>query len=163
MGPLIIPTGVPIDKATVAETGVQMQMPFRLGSTERNLWLLPYEPLVAVRMRNVITRRLIAKMKKGGFGSVKESWAKDDYEILISGMLHNASNPNELPIEQITRLDSLCSSGEPLITDCALLAALGISQIVPENLEFPPTPGIGYQAYTLRAFSDSNFNLLIEK
>jgi hypothetical protein len=162
--PLVIPTpGLAIDRATVAETGVQMQMPFCLGETTRGLWLLPIEPLVAVRGRNVITRRTIAKLKDRSFGSVKELWTKDDYEIIITGMLYDHTKPNELPQQLITRLDGLCSLKKPLYAQCALLEALGASQIIIESWEFPPTPNIGYQAYSIKAFSDQNFNLFIEK
>lgn len=160
---LLIPIGLAISKAAVAETGVQMQMPLWLGETSRNLWLLPYEPQVAVRGKNVITRRTIAKLKDKSFGSVKELWTKDDYEIIISGMLHDHSRPDELPGELITKLDGLCSLRKPLFAQCALLDVIGASQIVVESWEFPPTPGIGYQAYSIKAYSDQNFNLFIEK
>jgi len=162
--PLIIPgVGKPIDKATVAESGVMMQMPMWLGETERDLWLLPFEPQVAVRGRNVITRRTIAKQKERGFGSVKELWTKDDYEITISGLLRDYTKPGVLPSEMITKLDGLCSLKKPLIAQCALLEALGASQVVIESWEFPPTEGIENQMFTIKAYSDQNFQLLIEK
>ena len=161
--PLVIPIGKAISRAAVAETGVQMQMPMWLGETPQRLWLLPYEPLVAVRGKNVITRRTIAKLKDKSFGSVKELWTKDDYEIIISGMLHDHSKPDELPRELITKLDALCSLRKPLFAQCALLDVIGASQIVIESWEFPPTQGIGYQAYSIKAYSDQNFNLFIEK
>jgi hypothetical protein len=171
--PLKIPidTGgqLPIDKATVAATGVQMQMPFRIGVTETSLWLLPLEPFVSARMSNVITRRTIAKMKQGtngsqsAFGSVKELWTKDDYEIIITGMLNDHTQPDQLPSEVISKLNGLISLGRPLIVECALLTALGVSQIVVQGCEFPATPGIGDQFFTIKAYSDNNFNLLIEK
>lgn len=161
--PLTIPIGLAISRAAVAETGVQMAMPMWLGETSRSLWLLPYEPMVAVRGRNVITRRTIAKLKDKSFGSVKELWTKDDYEIIISGMLHDHTRPDELPNQLITRLDGLCSLRRPLFAHCALLEVIGASQIVIESWEFPPTKGIGYQAYSIKAYSDQNFNLFIEK
>lgn len=170
--PLNIPLnggGTPITKATVAQTGVQMQMPFWIGETPQKLWLLPLEPLVAVRGRNVITRRTIAKRKKKdsktkeGFGSIKELWATDDYEVIITGLLRDHTNPNVLPSEMITRLDGLATLGKPLYVRCALLEALGIGQIAVDGWEFEPTPGIEDQFFSLRGFSDQNFNLLIEK
>lgn len=166
---LVIPgiNGLPIDKATVARTGVQMQMPFRIGETDRSMWLLPLEPLVSVRGRNVITRRTIAKMRasggKEGYGSVKELWTKDDYEIIVTGVLDDHEKRGELPSDPISRLNGLFSLRKPLIIECALLNILGISQIVIESWEFPATPNIEDQAYTFRGFSDQNFNLLIEK
>ncbi len=162
-GTLNIATGLPIDRATVAETGVVMQMPCRIGDTERTLWLLPYEPKIAVRGKNVITRRMIAKRKEGGYGTVKELWTKDDWEVIIYGTLFDHNRPNELPTEYISKLSSLCSLGKPLIIDNALLAALGIGQIAIADYRFPETPGIGYQNFEIVAYSDSNFNLLIEK
>lgn len=170
--PLTIPIGLAISKAAVAETGVQMQMPMWIGETNRSLWLLPIEPMVAVRGKNVITRRTIAKhqnSKQGngsgnrGYGSVKELWTKDDYEIIISGMLYDHTKPDELPRELITKLDALCSLKKPVYVECALLEILSASQIVIESWEFPPTQGIGYQAYSIKAYSDQNFNLFIEK
>lgn len=162
--PLFLPTpGIAVDKATVADTGVQMQMPMRIGETEKSLWLLPLEPLVAVRGRNVITRRLVSKYNQQTFGSVKELWTKDDYEIIITGMLYEHTKPDELPAEMITRFNALCSLRKPLIVRCALLEAVGVNQIVIQDWELPPTPGIEFQAFTIRAFSDQNFNLLIER
>jgi len=169
MGPLIIPTPIPaIDVATVAETGVQMRMPMRLGQTPQGLWLLPYEPLVAVRGRNVITRRTIAKYNKErnakrGFGSVKELWTKDDFEVVITGMLHDHARPDELPTAQITRLNDLCSLARPLAVTCSLFEALGIAEMVVDSWEFPATPGIGYQAYSIKAYSDQTFDLFVDK
>lgn len=165
MGTLSIPIsgGGTIDKATVAHTGVQMQMPTWIGENERSLWLLPYEPLIAVRGHNIITKRSIAKTKDSSYGSVKEVWTQDDFQILITGVLFDHNRPNEYPREMVSRLSGLMALKKPLYIQNALLDLLGVSTIVVEDWEFPPTANIAYQDFAVRAVSDQNFNLLIEK
>lgn len=140
-----------------------MQMPVYIGLTPRELWLLPYEPLVSVRGRAVITRRTVAKLRDQRFGSVKELWTKDDYEITLRGRLHNHENPDQLPADMISRLDGLCSARKPLLIQCELLEVLGCTQVAIESWEFPETPGIGNVNYVIRGFSDNHFNLFIER
>lgn len=146
-----------IDKATVAKTGVIMKMPVRIGY-RGNMWLLPTEPLVAVRGRNIITRRIIAK--KRGVGSVKEQWATDDYEVILTGTLEDFNITDELPSEMISRLNALYLGKKPVIIDCSLCDALGISLLAIEEIEFPPTKGIHRQDYVIRAFSDEDIELI---
>lgn len=146
-----------ISKQTIKETGVIMQMPVSIG-LKGNLWTLPREPLVAVRGRNIITRRNIAK--KRGVGSVKEMWSTDDYEVILTGTLIDADSPDELPTKMISRLNALYQSKKSIIIDCSLLDAIGISMIAIESIEFPPTKGIARQDYIIRAFSDEEHELL---
>lgn len=165
MNELVIPIagGGKIDKATVAHTGVQMQMPTWIGDNERNLWLLPYEPLVAVRGRNVVTKRAIAKQQDNSYGTVKEVWTQDDYQVLITGKLFDFARPKEYPGEMVSKMSGFFTMKKPLYIRNELLDLLGISRLVVEDWEFPPTPNIVYQDFAIRAVSDQNFNLLIEK
>lgn len=151
-----------IDKATVAETGVIMQMPMRLGY-KGDMWLLPLEPLIGVRGQTILTRRNIAKRK--GIGSVKEIWATDDWEVTIQGTLENL-DADELPTREITRMKSLYLGGgdsskprRSVIIDCALTDALGIGQLLIVDIEFPPTKTINRQDFLIRALSDEDFDL----
>ncbi|TKT89471.1 DUF6046 domain-containing protein [Dyadobacter frigoris] len=165
MGALVLNPGggiPPIDKATVARTGVQMKMPFYIGETNESLKLLPLEPLVAVRGHNNISLRNVAK-QRGGSGTIKEYWSKGDYEIIVTCMLDDYLNPDELPTEIISRLNALCSLGKSVAVKCALFDAIGIGMMAITDWEFPPTENIEDQVIVLRGFSDQNFQLLIEK
>jgi len=146
-----------ISKQTIKETGAIMQMPVSIGY-RGNMWVLPREPLVSVRGRNIITRRNIAK--KTGVGSVKELWSTDDYEVILTGTLVDGEVTDELPSQMISRLNALYQAKKSVIIECALLEAVGVALLAIESIEFPPTKGIGRQEYIIRGFSDEDHELL---
>ncbi|MPR32395.1 DUF6046 domain-containing protein [Salmonirosea aquatica] len=154
------------DRIAVKETGVTMQMPVYLGLklNGSDKWLLPIEPTISIRGRNVITRRTIAKVdstKPIKPGSVKELWAKDDYEIIITGMLHN-DEEEELPRELISRLTNLCTHTGPVYMSSGITDAVGIRYIAITDYDFPPTEGISYQRYSIKGFSDTPLEVLLK-
>lgn len=138
--------------------GIVMEMPFYIGKNPEDLWLLPVEPTIAVRRGNVIARRQIAKPRLG-FGSVKELWSTDDFEIKISGIFINQDS-DELPIDIISRFKNLMDHPGPLSVYCSLFEQLGIDYIAVQDFELPPTEGIAQQEYTISALSDVDFELL---
>lgn len=155
-----------LNPATVKETGATMQMPVYLGLKldGSDKWLLPIEPTISVRGRNVITRRSIAKVdrdKPEKPGTVKEMWAKDDYEIIITGILHNEDR-EELPLQLLSRLKNLCSQTSPVYLESSLTIAIGILHIAITDYEFPVTEGIAYQRYSIKGLSDAPFELFLK-
>jgi len=154
--------------SAVTLNGVDMKMPFRIGFTERSLWLLPIEPIVSVSGRKIITRRKVSKQSnpegagsgKKLKGSIKECWSTDDYTIQIKGTLCDANTPDELPAHMISKLNDMCRQNRSLIVDCKLLDSLGIHNMLVQDIEFPPTKGISRQDYIIRGISDADFELL---
>lgn len=154
-----------LNPATVKETGVTMQMPVYLGLKldGSDKWLLPIEPTISVRGRNIITRRNIAKVDRDRPdkpGSVKELWAKDDYEIIITGILHNTER-EELPTQLISRLKNLCTHTSPIYLESSLTTAISIYQIAITEYDFPVTEGIAYQRFSIKGLSDAPFELFL--
>lgn len=146
-----------VDKAYVAHTGVQMLMPVEIGPVGGERFLFPLEPLVSVRGRKIITRRMIAKRR--GIGSVKELWAIDDWEVTISGHLYDPEFEG-FPTELVSTLKGIYMSDKMLDVSCALLGAVGIFNMCIEYLELPGTPGIQRQDFLIRGYSDQDFDLL---
>lgn len=162
--PLVIPINQPVGGgATVAHTGVAMAMPMRIGASGSSLWLLPLEPLVSVKGSNVITRRMVSKWRKVGYGSVKETWTQNDYEVSIEGVLYDHTQPDNLPSEMISKLQGILTQKKPIIVECDLFSALGLAQLAVFDWDFPATQAIGYQNFIIKAYSDQDFNLLIEQ
>jgi hypothetical protein len=153
---IAIPNIEYLDKKFVAETGIQMQMPVELGPVG-NRFLFPYEPLVSVRGRKIITRRAIAKRK--AIGSVKELWSVDDWEISIEGDLYNPEFEG-FPTELVSTLNGIYMSTKMLSISCALTDAIGVYNMCMEYLELPHTPGIQRQRFYIRGYSDNDFDLL---
>lgn len=140
--------------------GVPMVLPMRLrlekaGEEE---WLLPNEPMVSIVGSHTLVRRSVLKSR--GRGSVKERWAQDDYTITIEGILK--SENGFFPAADVARLKKYCEAGAVLVIN-PLLEVFGISRMVIENWDFPFTAGTANQNYSITAYSDEPYNLLIER
>lgn len=142
--------------------GYPMTMPFEVENPETGeMWTLPWEPVVTLKGRNIITRRRVAKSEKRG--SIKEHWMQDDYEISIQGMLMDGFNEGRYPHEDVERLRKVCEAKKELKVNCLLLEIFGISRIVIEDFDLPFTKGENCQGYTIKAYSDDLFELLIDE
>ncbi len=133
-------------------------------------WLFPYEPMISINGKNKIIRRSVAKFKKteGGdqpFGSVKEHWSQDDYEITITGILFGSLMQGRMedcfPRDDFQKLRDLFTYNKEIRVKCEPLQLLGISKIVIEDFSFPFTKGENVQAYEIKAYSDTSHKLLI--
>lgn len=132
---------------------------------------LPYEPLISVSGKNVITKRRVSKWnaenaKQLSTGTIKERWSQDDYEITITGVLMGPLLRGNMedcyPIADFQKLKKVLTHAKQIKVNCALLELLGINDIVIENFIFPFTKGENVQAYEIKACSDFNYNLLME-
>lgn len=131
---------------------------------------LPYEPLISISGKNNIIRRNVAKWNAEGSetltGSIKERWSQDDYEITITGVLVGALTKGNVadcfPIQDFQKLKQLLTYAKEIRVQCPPLELLDISKIVVETFSFPFTKGVNVQAYDIKAYSDSSYNLLID-
>lgn len=130
---------------------------------ESDFWILPVEPLIDIAGKNNIIRRNVAKTTDStGRGTIKERWAQDDYRITIIGYLRNFVNDNDYPRADVEKLRYYCEARQALSVKCPLFEIYNINQIVIEDHEIPHTSGENLQAYTITAYSDNLFELLIE-
>lgn len=131
---------------------------FPVVFTARGLdsFTFPIDPFVSVSFRNIIVKRHVAKGRIRG--TIKERWTQDDAEITISGLF---IGNNDTIHESLALLHRYCSHAAPIEVHCPLLNDLEIFDIVIENYDLPHTKGEGNQAFTIKAFSDDVYDLLI--
>lgn len=139
--------------------GCPMILPLslRLEEEGEEEWLLPYEPLISVTGKNIITRRQVNKGRIRG--SIKERWAQDDYSIKIEGILIGQDG---YPEEDVAKLRKYCEAAKVEVY-CPLLEIFGISRMVIEQYEFPMTTGVHNQNYSLTCHSDDIYKLLLTR
>lgn len=135
--------------------------------TEEQWFMLPWEPMLSIEGRNKVVRRYVAKQGTNNIGSVKERFSTDDFDITITGTLfglQESGKPAETyPREDMERLREYLVSAEALEVRCEPLQILGINRIVVDSMSFPFTKGENVQAYEIKAWSDFDFQLLIEE
>jgi hypothetical protein len=130
---------------------------------ESEWWRLPLDPVVSVTCKNIIVRRRVLKTSADvkRRGTIKETWSQDDYEINIAGVLIN-SQYNELPEAELRRLRRYCEERKPLMIESALFSIFNINRMVVEDYQLPFTKGIENQTYTIKGYSDDDYELLIK-
>lgn len=156
-------------KADAPTAKADQFFPFSFVGADGVEYLLPYEPIINISGKNNIIKRNVAKAKtKGGEiigGSIKERWTQNDYEISITGVLigsimtgnHEACYPRA----DFIKLRDFMIAPKSLRVYCEPLQLLGIHYIVIEDFTFPFTKGENVQAYTIKAYSDFEYKLLI--
>lgn len=138
--------------------GRPMQFPLRLRLEKAGAegWLLPFEPMISLTGQNVITRRQVNKGRVRG--SIKERWAQDDYSVTIEGILMGTDG--RYPEDDVARLRSFCEAAS-VTALCPLLEIFGISRLVIESWDIPFTSGTNNQNYSIKAYSDDIYKLLL--
>lgn len=140
--------------------GVPMRMPLEIKREgDSDYWLLPFEPLITITGKNIITKRQVSKGKIRG--SIKERWTQDDYQITIDGVLINTESKN-YPSDDVQKLRKYCEAAKWEVRS-PLFEIFSIFQLVVENYDFPFTSGIMNQRYTLSCSSDDTYKLLLKK
>jgi hypothetical protein len=148
--------------------GVNSQVfPFGFRKTgDKEIYYLPYEPMIDIIGGNTIIRRNIFKASSGLVGSVKERWNQKDYEITIRGFLigeiMKGSVEQCYPIKDFNKLKEYLTSGESIEVFCPPLEMLSINRIIISDFSYPFTKGENVQAYEIKAYSDFSYNLLID-
>lgn len=140
--------------------GVPMRFPLEISLVDNeDWWLVPIEPLITLTGRNIIVRRQVSKGKIRG--SIKERWTQDDYQVKIEGALMDLKR-DDYPREDVQKLRNFCEAAK-LKVRCPLFEIFSINQIVVESYDFPFTKGIQNQQYTINAYSDDTYKLLLKK
>lgn len=140
--------------------GIPMVMPLRFQLEESGAkdWLFPIEPMISINGQNILIRRHV---NKGTIkGSIKERWTQDDYTVRIEGVL--MSREGKYPEEDVAQLRKFCEAGHVKAL-CPLLEAFGISQLAIESWDIPFTVGVTNQNYTILAYSDDIYKLLLSR
>lgn len=140
--------------------GVPMRFPLEISLVDQeDWWLVPIEPLITLTGRNIIVRRQVSKGKIRG--SIKERWTQDDYQVKIEGALMDLKR-DDYPRDDVQKLRNFCEAAK-LKVRCPLFEIFSINQIVVESYDFPFTKGIQNQQYTINAYSDDTYKLLLKK
>ncbi|MDR0726405.1 MAG: DUF6046 domain-containing protein [Prevotellaceae bacterium] len=126
---------------------------------EENWYMLPVDPVISVVGRNQITRRNVLKTNEyvAHRGTVKEIWSQDDYEVNIAGSLV----AHKFPENNLRILKNICEARQAVDIKSQLLGLFGITRVTIEDYSFPFTKGLENQMYTIKAYSDDRFDLLV--
>lgn len=140
--------------------GIPMVLPlrFQLEESGSKEWLFPLEPMISLNGQNILTRRHVSKGTIKG--SIKERWTQDDYTVRIEGLL--MGEDGKYPEEDVSRLKAFCESGHVKALN-PLLEIFGISQLAIESWDIPFTSGTTNQNYTIQAYSDDIYKLLLSR
>lgn len=140
--------------------GVPMAMPlrFRLEESGAKEWLFPLEPMISLNGQNILVRRHVGKGTIKG--SIKERWTQDDYTVRIEGIL--MSREGKYPEEDVSMLKNFCEAGHVKCW-CPLLEIFGIAQLAIESWDIPFTSGLTNQNYSITAYSDDIYKLLLSR
>ena len=114
------------------------------------------KPMISLTGKHIIKRR---QVNKGLIrGSIKERWAQDDYDITIEGVL--IGTDGRYPSADVARLKNFCEAASVTALS-PLLEVFGISRLVIESWEMPFTAGEANQNYSIKAYSDDIYKLLL--
>lgn len=140
--------------------GVPMAMPlrFQLEESGAKEWLFPLEPMISLNGQNILVRRHVSKGTIKG--SIKERWTQDDYTVKIEGIL--MSRDGKYPEEDVATLKNFCEAGHVKVL-CPLLEIFGINQLAIESWDIPFTVGLTNQNYSITAYSDDIYKLLLSR
>lgn len=140
--------------------GVPMVMPLRFQLEEQGAkeWLFPVEPMISINGQNILVRRHVSKGTIKG--SIKERWTQDDYTVRIEGIL--MSRDGSYPSADVTTLKNFCEAGHVKAL-CPLLEIYGIGRLAIDSWDMPFTVGATNQNYTITAYSDDIYKLLLSR
>lgn len=140
--------------------GIPMVLPlrFQLEESGSEEWLFPLEPMISLNGQNILTRRHVSKGTIKG--SIKERWTQDDYTVRIEGLLMGEGG--KYPEEDVSRLRAFCEAGHVKALN-PLLEIFGISQLAIESWDIPFTSGTANQNYSIQAYSDDIYKLLLSR
>lgn len=136
--------------------------PLKLGladQSEEEYFAFKVDPVIAVSGGNQITTRHVAKSRMRG--TIKESWAQDDWKIDIRGVL--AGKDADDLASQMQALKELLDSDQTLCVVCPYLQdCFSIERLVVQSYSFPATKGMRWQQFQLSCLSDEEYDLLEE-
>lgn len=149
----------------VPETGALYQCPMRIKWEDEALWWsIPFDPVISVSGGNNIVKSDVLKQDNGinsRRGSIKEVWSQKDYEVQFAGVFIGKTE-NDIPMEDIERLRAYCEARKVIEVECDLLEVFNITRLVIESFDFAHTPGRQNQQFSIKAYSDDDFSLLVK-
>ncbi|MEG0788770.1 MAG: DUF6046 domain-containing protein [Alistipes sp.] len=138
---------------------VHSQMPIKVKRVDDMEWFtLPIEPLVSISGKNVIVRRTVAKATNNG--TIKERWSQDDYTVSIMGVM-SSTDESLYPEDYVRKMIELFNESQSIEVAQDILLLFGIKYLAIESASFPHTKGLSNQNFEIKAYSDSNAELLI--
>lgn len=143
------------------------QCPLRLklkSEPESAFWTLPFDPVMSVSGGNNIVRSGVLKQdntNNNRRGTIKEVWSQDDYNIQIAG-LFIGQEEDDIPMNDLGKLRNLCEARELIEVESDLLEIFNIRFIAIEKFEFAHTAGRQNQQFSITAYSDDDFSLLVK-
>lgn len=143
------------------------QCPLRIklkNEPDTAFWTLPFDPVMSVSGANNIVRSGVLKQDNSNNerrGTIKEVWSQDDYTIQIAGLFIGKTE-NEIPMADLGMLRNLCEAREVVEVECDLLEIFNIKYIAIEKFEFLHTAGRQNQQFSIKAYSDDDFSLLVK-
>lgn len=147
-----------LEVLAVNALGMPMEFPLELQMDGGQWWKLPFEPLITVKGKNIITKKQVSKGSVRG--TIKERWSQDDYSVSIQGLLMGPDG--KYPSSDVLTLRRHCEAAK-LKVKCPLFECFSINQIVVESFDFPATTGLANQGYRISAVSDDMYQLLLKK
>ena len=127
-------------------------------------WTLPFDPVMSISGGNKIVRASDLKQDDSNNqrrGSIKEVWSQDDYTIQIAGLFMGETD-DDIPMADLERLRSLCEAREVVEVECDLFEVFNIRYIAIEKFDFAHTAGRQNQQFSITAYSDDDFSLLVK-
>ena len=131
---------------------------------ESEWWTLPFDPVMSVSGGNNIVRSNVLKQDNSNNerrGTIKEVWSQDDYTIQIAG-LFMGKNDDDIPMDELGKLRNICEARQVIEVECDLLEIFNIHYIATEKFEFAHTNGRQNQQFSITAYSDDDFSLLVK-
>ena len=149
------------DASELVQSGhfVSMVLPLYFRLPDNSWWLFPTEPLISISGKNIVIRRNVAKSTQRG--TIKERWAEDDLSINIQGSFVH-SDIKTYPTNELSTLYQVITQHKAIEVQNELLQLLNVHQIVVEPYSFPFSKGENVQNFSIDAYSDDAYELLLE-
>ena len=155
-----LPPIIPInyDRYRISPNKYQCPVALEIPSSGKR-FVFPTDPLISVTTKNIVVRRQVLK---GDFrGTVKERWSQDDFSVTIAGLF--VSDESRVIEDYVDELLEMANAAESLkIISDFLNDVYKITRIAIEDVDFPFTQGIDAQKFSIKAYSDEEYKLLID-
>ncbi len=136
--------------------GVPLFQPLTLKGTESGESnLLLDSAVVSWNLPKTIVKTIV----QGRDSSVKEFINNGDYIINVSGLICSAGW--QYPLEKVITFDRFMKKKTTIEIEHEILNALGVFEIVIENVDCPKSPHINCQQYSFSAVSDTPIPLKV--
>jgi hypothetical protein len=161
-----------LDNMSMDYEGARNQSPLKIKwEDEADWWQFPLDPIVTISGKNVIARRNV--MKIGNIdkrrGTIKELWTQDDYEINITGIFineyyeDNMFGDDNLPEWDLRKFRNYCEERKTLMVQSEVFSIYNITKIAIESYSLPFTEGLENQKFSIKAYSDDDYDLFIKE